>query len=61
MTEKHNMDQNPCTSSLCPKPGVVLDNMTWGDDDVAKSSGPTDPSWGRPAPLLGQPARVWHQ
>jgi hypothetical protein len=52
-TEKHHMDQNPYISSLRPKPGVFLDNMTWGDD-VAKSSGPTDPRWGRPA-------RVWCQ
>jgi hypothetical protein len=28
MTEKHHMDQNPYMSSLCPKPGVVSDNMT---------------------------------
>jgi hypothetical protein len=28
MTEKHHMDQNPYISSLCPKPGVVSDNMT---------------------------------
>jgi hypothetical protein len=48
MMEKHHMDQNPYISSLCPKPGVVSDHMTWGDD-VAKSSGPTDPRWaGRP-------------
>jgi hypothetical protein len=59
-TEKHHMDQNPYISSLCPKPGVVLDNTTRGDD-VAKSLGPTDPRRGQPAPLLGRPARVWHQ
>jgi hypothetical protein len=41
MMEKHHMDQNPYISSLCPKPGVVSDNMTRGDD-VAKSSSPTD-------------------
>jgi hypothetical protein len=57
MMEKHHMDQNPYISSLCPKLGVVSDNMTWGDD-VAKNPGPIDPRWGRPAPLLGQPARV---
>jgi hypothetical protein len=28
MMEKHQMDQNPYKSSLCPKPGVVIDNMT---------------------------------
>jgi hypothetical protein len=50
-TKKHHMDQNPYISSLCPKPGVVSDNMTRGDD-MAKSPGPTDPRWGRPAPLL---------
>jgi hypothetical protein len=60
MTEKHHMDQNPYISSLCPKPEVVSDNMAWGDD-VAKSPGPTDPRWGRSAPLLGRPARVWLQ
>jgi hypothetical protein len=32
MTEKHHMDQNPYISSLCPKPGLVTDNMTRGDD-----------------------------
>jgi hypothetical protein len=36
MMEKHHMDQNPYISSLCPKPGIVSDNMTQGDD-VAKS------------------------
>jgi hypothetical protein len=51
MTKKHNMDQNPYISSLCPKPVLVSDNMTWGDD-VAKSSGPADPRW-------GWLARVW--
>jgi hypothetical protein len=60
MIEKHHMDQNPYISSLCPKPGAVIDNMTWGDD-MAKSSCPTDPRWGRSAELLGRPARVWHQ
>jgi hypothetical protein len=44
MIEKHHMHQNPYISSLCPKPGVVSDNMKWGDN-VAKSSGPTDPRW----------------
>jgi hypothetical protein len=60
MMEKHHMDKNPYISSLCPKLGVVSDNMTWGDD-VAKSPGPTDPRGSRPAPLLGRSARVWHQ
>jgi hypothetical protein len=59
MTEKHHMNQNPYISSLCPKPGVILDNMTQGDD-AAKSPGPTDPRWDRSASLLGRPARVWH-
>jgi hypothetical protein len=54
MTEKHNMDQNSYISSLCPKPGVVSDNMIQGDD-VAKSLGPTDLRWGWRAPLLGRP------
>jgi hypothetical protein len=52
MTEKYHMDQNLYISSLCPKPGVVSDNMTRGDD-VAKGLGPTDPRCGRLAPLLG--------
>jgi hypothetical protein len=60
MMEKHHMDQNPYISSLCPKPGVVSDNMTRGDD-VAKSPCPTEPRWGQLAPLLGRPARVWRQ
>jgi hypothetical protein len=57
MTKKHHKNQNPYISSLCPKPRVVSDNMTRGDD-VAKSPGPTDPKWGRLAQLLGQPAKV---
>jgi hypothetical protein len=60
MTENHHIDQNSYISSLCPKPGVVSNNMTQGDD-VAKSIEPTDLTWGRPAPLLGWPAKVWHQ
>jgi hypothetical protein len=52
MAEKHHMDQNSYISSLCPKSGVVSDNMARGDD-VAKSQGPTGPRSGRPAPLLG--------
>jgi hypothetical protein len=28
MTENHHMDQNPYISLLCPKPGVVSDNIT---------------------------------
>jgi hypothetical protein len=28
MMEKHNMDQNPCISSLCPKYGTITENMT---------------------------------
>jgi hypothetical protein len=45
----------PYKSSLCPKPGVVPDNMTQGDD-VAKSPGPIDPRWaGRPHSLADRP------
>jgi hypothetical protein len=51
MTKKHHMDQNPYISLLCPKPGVASDNMAWGDD-VAKSPGPINPRWGRPAHSL---------
>jgi hypothetical protein len=46
--EKHHMGQNPYISSLCPKPGVVIDNMTRGGD-IAQSSGPAKPQWDRPA------------
>jgi hypothetical protein len=60
MMKRHHIDQNQNIFSLCPKLGVVSDNMTRGDD-MAKSLGPTNPRWGRPAPLLGQPARVWRQ
>jgi hypothetical protein len=60
MMEKHNMDQNPYISSLCPKLGGVSDNMTRGGD-VAKSSGLIDPRWGQPTPLLQRAARVWCQ
>jgi hypothetical protein len=60
MTKKHDMDQNPYIFSLCPKPGVVSDNMTWGDG-MAKSLGPADQRRGRPGPLLGRPSRAWRQ
>jgi hypothetical protein len=59
MTEKHHTDQNPYISSSCPKPGVVTDNMTRGDD-VAQSPGPAEQSGvDRPQPL-GRSARVCH-
>jgi hypothetical protein len=48
MMEKHHMDQNLCISSLCPKQGIVTDNMTQGND-VAQSTGSTEPRCGRPA------------
>jgi hypothetical protein len=60
MIGKNHMHQNPYISSLSPKPGVVLVNMTWGDD-VAKSPGPTDPWSGQPSPLIGRLTRVWRQ
>jgi hypothetical protein len=60
MMEKNDMDQNRYISSLCPKPGVVSDNMTQGDD-MAKSSGLTDSRWGWLVRLLGRPARVWRE
>jgi hypothetical protein len=59
MTRKHHMDQNSYISSLCPKPGVVTNNMTRGDD-MTQSPGPAEPKWGRPTHPLGWPARVWH-
>jgi hypothetical protein len=40
--EKHHMDQNPYISSLCPKPGVVTNNMIRGDD-MAQSPDPAKP------------------
>jgi hypothetical protein len=43
------MDQNPCISSICQKQGIVLENMTQGDD-VVQCLGPTEPKWGRSAP-----------
>jgi hypothetical protein len=49
MMEKHHVDQNPYISSICPKPGVITDNTTRGDD-VAQSPGPTEPKWGRLVP-----------
>jgi hypothetical protein len=57
MMKKYHMNQNLYISSLCLIPGIVSDNMTWGDD-VAKTPGLTDPRWGRPAPLLGRSVRV---
>jgi hypothetical protein len=51
MMEKHHIDQNTYISLLCPKPGVVTDNMTRGND-VAQRSCPAEPKWGRPT-------RVW--
>jgi hypothetical protein len=47
VTEKYHMHQNPYISSLCPKLGVVTDNMARGDD-VAQSLGPAEPKLGRP-------------
>jgi hypothetical protein len=48
MMEKHHMDQNPCISSYCPKQGIVTDNITRGND-MAQSTGSTDPRCARPA------------
>jgi hypothetical protein len=47
MMEQHNMDQNPCISSLCPKQGIVTENMTRGND-VAQSTSSTRPRCGWP-------------
>jgi hypothetical protein len=60
MMKKHYMDQNPYISLLCPKPEVVSNNMTQGDD-MTKSPGPADPRWGPPSLLLGRLAMVWRQ
>jgi hypothetical protein len=49
VTEKHHMDQNPYISSLCPKPGVVTDNMT-REEDVAQSPGPIEHKVGPDGP-----------
>jgi hypothetical protein len=55
MTEKHHMDQNSYISTLYPKPGVVSDNITQGDD-VPKSPGqPTQGGTDRPHALAGRP------
>jgi hypothetical protein len=51
MIEKHHMNQNPLISSLCPKPGIVSDNMTRGDD-VAKEFGPNRHKVGPTGPTL---------
>jgi phospholipid N-methyltransferase len=48
MMEKYHMEQNLYISSLCPKPGVVTDNMI-RRDDVAQSLGLAKPKWGRSA------------
>jgi hypothetical protein len=48
MTKKHHMNQNSCIASLCPREGIVTDNMTWGND-VAQSTGSTEPRCGRTA------------
>jgi hypothetical protein len=44
MRKKHHMGRNPCIYSICPKLGIVTENMTRGDD-VAQSLGPTEPKW----------------
>jgi hypothetical protein len=49
MMKEHHMYQNPYTSSLCPKPGVVSDNTAQGDD-VAKRPGPADLGLTGPTP-----------
>jgi hypothetical protein len=51
--EKHHMDQNPYISSLCPKPGVVSDNMTRGDDVAKTQAQPTQGGADRPHSLAG--------
>jgi hypothetical protein len=51
MIEKHHMDQNPYISSLCPKPGAVIDNMTWQKARAQPTQGGAD----RPNSLAGQP------
>jgi hypothetical protein len=49
MMKKHHMYQNPYISLLCPKPGVVSDNMARGDD-VEKKPGPNRPKVGPAGP-----------
>jgi hypothetical protein len=49
MMEKHHIDQNPYISSLCPKPRVVSDNMTW---QKARDQ-PTQGGAGQPHSLAG--------
>jgi hypothetical protein len=48
ITEKHHMDKKSCISSLCPKYGIVTNNMTRGTD-VAQSTSSTEPRCGQPA------------
>jgi hypothetical protein len=54
MTEKHNMDQNPCITSLGQNPGVVSDNMTRGDDMEKARAQPTQGGVSLPHSLVGQ-------
>jgi hypothetical protein len=55
MIETHHMDQNPYIASLCPKPGVVSDNMTWEMTWQKARAQPTEGGTGSPHPLVGRP------
>jgi hypothetical protein len=46
--EKLHMDQNPSISSLCQKSGIVIENMTRGND-VAQSKDSIESRCGQPA------------
>jgi hypothetical protein len=55
MMEKYHMDQNPYISPLCPKLGVVSDNMTWEDDMAKAQAQPTQDGADRPHSLARRP------
>jgi hypothetical protein len=59
MMKKHHMNQNSYISSLCPKPGVVTDNMTRGTMWHQAWAQPSQSGASRPHPL-SRSAKVWH-
>jgi hypothetical protein len=55
MMKKHHIDQNSYISLLCPKPGVVSNNMTQGDDVEKAWAQPTQGGATWPHSLAGLP------
>jgi hypothetical protein len=47
MMEKHDMDQNPFISAICPKQGIVIENITRGDDVSQSRAQPSQSGAGR--------------